>query len=387
MIRRIEALDIIRGLSIIGILFVNIHSFSWPEIYDSNPSEYWSLPFNHVVHDFLFVLFQSSFYPIFALLFGVSMTFIFKGAEKRGLNPYRIYTKRLIFLLGIGAFHAFFIWYGDILIIYALLGLVLLLFYRLKANTLLSLGVVLWLVPNSLYGLYLYISQTALVPYDNSLVIRTVTNAYQSGFWKIVAQNMEDWNQLYNLYSIPFIFVSIFPMFILGLAVAKKNWHVSIGGTSEQIKKTWIAAGVLGLFFKILPIFEPNNLLYAHIAEAFGGPLLGLFYALCITRCSPSGSYIEGIAAVGRMSMTNYLLQSILGFIIYKIGGLYGQLPPLVNLLVAMVIIAFQLTISAFWMKRFKSGPVELLWKKFTYGSTGGQVKKSKVALEYSEGS
>jgi uncharacterized protein len=115
MNQRLNYLDAIRGLAIIGILFMNINSYSWPDLYDSFPSTYWNKPWDHFVEFFTYVFVQSNLYPVFAVLFGISMSFIFKGAIRKGLNPYLVFSRRLLFLLLIGLVHGLFIWHGDIL--------------------------------------------------------------------------------------------------------------------------------------------------------------------------------------------------------------------------------------------------------------------------------
>ncbi|MEI2356680.1 DUF418 domain-containing protein [Mesobacillus zeae] len=369
MKRRIEYLDAVRGLSVIGILLVNIHSFSWPEIYDSIPSAYWSSEFEQKIHHFLSVFIQSSFYPLFALLFGISMNFIFKGAAARGLNPYIIFSKRLIFLFLLGGFHAFFIWYGDILMVYAVLGFLLLPCYKLSKEKLFLFGLLLWLLPNALYGGFLFISDPNLENGSNLPIIKVVIENYINGMTGRFTQNLIDWLYLYNAESWPFIFVSIFPMFLLGLSIAKSDWTTWIQTHPAKIKKMWFLSGGLGLALKILPLINPLYLLYHHIAEAFGGPILGLFYALTVIRLSSkSKRFIKGLSSIGRMSLSNYLFQSIIGWTIYKGLHLYGEIPASINILIALLIVFLQTILSRIWLLSHSSGPIEQIWNRATYG-------------------
>jgi uncharacterized protein len=182
MKERLLYLDAIRGLAITGILFVNIISFGWPELYDSNPSSFWTSSTEQWIHEFLRIFIQSNFYPVFAMLFGISLTFVYTSSEKRGFNPYYIFSRRLFFLLTIGAAHAFLIWYGDILLVYAALGLILLLFYRLKPKKILITAVIIWIIPNVLYGFLFILNETNLPTYNNTDVIQLVMNNYQRFF-------------------------------------------------------------------------------------------------------------------------------------------------------------------------------------------------------------
>lgn len=369
----------IRGFSIIGILFVNVQSFNWPELYDSFPSFYWKSSAEQFFQWFIFIIAHSSFYPLFALLFGISMGFIFESAKSRGLNPYFVFTKRLIALLVIGAVHAFLVWHGDILIVYAILGFLLIPLNHVRKNILLLVGLSILLIPNVIYSVFLYLSNYQIIPSADASTIQEVILNYRSGsIVGTLKQNFYDWIQLYNLQSIPFIFISIFPMFLFGLFITKSNWLTYITENAFKVKKAWLAAGVLGYSLKLLPLINPSYLLYYHLAETFGGPLIGLFYALTIILFAPKLTIIkEQISSIGRMSMTNYLLQSIIGFVIFKGFGFYGEISPVLNIGIAIVIVILQMVFSRQWLKFYSYGPIESIWRKVTYG----QIKDTRKLL------
>ncbi|RHW35946.1 DUF418 domain-containing protein [Neobacillus notoginsengisoli] len=364
---RIQALDSIRGFAIVGILLVNIISFSWPELYDSFPSSYWQSPTEQFLHNFSTIFAQSSFYPIFATLFGISMSFVFKSALRKGLNPYIIFSKRLLFLLLIGAAHAFFIWHGDILLIYAILGFLLMPFYRLKPKAIANTELFIWLIPNFLYGMYLYGSNFSLVPYNNSIIIQEIIDVYNSEFSARFFQNFHDW-QLSYVDSIPFIFISIFPMFLFGLAAAKSNLFNQFNKEKRILYVFWLISGALGLTLKTLFLIEPSYVLVIHLSEAFGGPILGLFYSLSIIMLGQRGTRIQAILAdIGRTSMSNYLFQSIVGLIIFRVFGFYGKVEPIATLTLAAIIILLQALLSRWWLMYHNYGPLEFVWKKVTF--------------------
>lgn len=365
---RIQVLDSIRGLAIIGIILVNVISFSWPELYDSYPSSYWNTPIENLIHWILLLFVQSSFYPVFAMLFGVSMFFVFNSAKKKGMNPYTVFLKRLIILLIIGLTHAIFIWHGDILVVYALLGLLLLPFYQLRAKSLLTIGFTLWMVPNALYALFLFVSNSKFVPYENGTNIQEVITQYQSGFPDVFIQNFQDWLQLYSFFSFPFLFFSIFPMFLFGLSLAKSNLLSLIAVKQLNVNTIWCCSGLVGLFLKALPLMDNHNMLFTHLAEAFGGPILGLFYALSIMIFANKHTRLQAaLSYVGRMSLSNYLFQSLTGFLIFKVFGFYGKASPLLTLAIAICILSIQLFLSKWWFIQNKIGPLEDIWRRLTY--------------------
>jgi uncharacterized protein len=112
MKERLLYLDVILGLPFTGILFVNIISFGWPQLYDSNPSSFWNTSTEQWIHEFLRFFIQSNFYPVFAMLFEISLTFVFKSAEKRDLTltiffqeDYLRSEQLMLFLNGMAIFY------------------------------------------------------------------------------------------------------------------------------------------------------------------------------------------------------------------------------------------------------------------------------------------
>jgi uncharacterized protein len=140
----------------------------------------------------------------------------------------------------------------------------------------------------------------------------------------------------------------------------------------------WIGIGIMGLTLKSLPVINPGYLLFSHLSEAFGGPLMGLFYALTIIHFSSRLKRITiGLSFIGRMSMSNYLLQSLIGFVLFKVIGLYGYSSPAANIGVALFIISVQIFLSGLLMRNNTYGPIEGIWRKVTYGKIDYQEKLS----------
>jgi uncharacterized protein len=116
------------------------------------------------------------------------------------------------------------------------------------------------------------------------------------------------------------------------------------------------------------------------ISESFGGPLLGIFYSLTIIKFYSKTSILQkGLSNIGRMSLSNYLLQSLIGMFIFKGLSFYGNSTPVMNLLISLVIIALQLVISHYWLRTHKYGPVESIWRKVTYGYMEKRTYNSSI--------
>ncbi|GKU84287.1 MULTISPECIES: DUF418 domain-containing protein [Niallia] len=364
-LERIHSIDVIRGFAILGIAFANILPLSTPILYDSFPSSLWTSSHDRLIEKLLFILAEGNFYSLFAMLFGFSFIIFMERSAAKGNNPYILFSKRQFILLGIGILHALFIWYGDILIVYALFGFLLLPLYK-APKWIISLMIAIVLLPNVviLYNLIGYNYDPAEY-LDYNYIVSVIMN-YQSGGTVGFLQNLYDWLNTYQPGNLPYLYMSIFPMFLIGVLIAKSK-SILLNITKKHYV-FWVVFGLVGLTIKLLPVVKPNSLLYLQAAESIGNPLMSLFYGLSIllmiTKLKGSLSLIGNI---GRTSMSNYLLQNIIGFVIFKVFHLYGTLPPTKLIIISFIVAVFQIWLSYIWLLLFKQGPIEFLWRRLTY--------------------
>lgn len=374
---RIISIDVMRGFALLGIFVVNMLFFHTPYIY-INPYTWYQNPSDYETFKMIDIFVQGSVYPLFSMLFGYGLAMQFMKTEANGQPFAKFAVRRLTVLLLIGCIHAFLIWSGDILITYAIAGFVLILMIRLKPIWLLFISIFLFLLPNGLlYGLaYLgsLFEQDAMIIYTGIQDIEASILAFGQGSWgDIFSQRLADWLYMNGngviLISILFIIV---PFLLLGAAAAK--WKLI--ERTRELKLFWIITVlvtlVVGTTIKWLPYLTEANLLTMGIQDTFGGPLQAIAYAGIITLvCSiPFATKIlSPIAKVGRMSMTIYLMQSIIATtIFYAYGfGLYGKIDISTGTWMAVGIFTLQIVFAEVWFMKFKQGPVELLWKKLTY--------------------
>ncbi|MCS6962969.1 hypothetical protein [Thermoflexus sp.] len=161
---RIQIVDILRGFALFGILFVNMPAFSQPFqalLFPMSPAALW---YDHAARWLIHFLGEGKFYTLFSLLFGLGFTLQMERIESRGGRFVLFYLRRLLVLLGIGIVHAFLIWAGDILILYALLGLLLLLFRKAQPRTLL-----VWIILLIALPLLLNAAVTGLVAWGRTV--------------------------------------------------------------------------------------------------------------------------------------------------------------------------------------------------------------------------
>jgi uncharacterized protein len=386
---RIEILDVLRGLAIGGILIGNMQWFSG---YGMMPAEFTAqIPLaDRITHFLVHFFVEGKFYSIFSFLFGFGFALQIARAEERGDTRASLFKRRLFWLLIIGLLHAYLLWAGDILSIYALVGFVLILFRRKSNESLLKWAFWLMLIPILTY-IVIYILFVAFVP-EKAL----------AGF---EAGQLERWNQMvrqvsrgsyleimgdFNLQYIVGRYAGlilqmrlpkILAMFLLGFYAYRRGFFQDPARHQPLIRRVLIYALFLGLIgnvaFAALAKSEadfpptPSGIVGV-IAYAFGVPALALFIIALITTLWQKSVWrapLTFLAPVGRMALTNYIMQSVICVLIFYGFGFaqYGSFGALSATLLALSIFLFQIIVSALWLKYFQYGPLEWIWRQLTY--------------------
>jgi len=392
---RIEVLDVIRGFALLGILIANMAMFNSPAAYlEVLGKNMWTGFWDTTTASFINLLIQGKFYTMFSFLFGLGFAIFFERAKAKTTKPKLLFYRRLFVLLLIGLAHAFFIWHGDILVTYALLGFLLPLFFNRKPKTLLIWAISLFI--GFILFMALAMGLLALVKTMNEGVIANAMqpmfaimesriesslHAYGHGtFAEIMAQRTSDTLFGYsNLFSLIFI---ILPVFLLGLYAGKRKIFQNIEENLNLIKKAWKWGLVIGLTMSIVKFICKNLVagdptsFYTVIqigAGFFGDIGLCLFFMTSIILLCQNKKWIlkfKPLAFAGRMALSNYLFQSIVcTTIFYSYGlGIYGKVGSALGFVLTIFIFTTQIIISKFWLKHYQFGPVEWVWKSLTYG-------------------
>lgn len=374
--KRISTLDVLRGISLLGIVIVNIISFNAPVLY-YNPYEWWK-DGDAAVYKWVEIIFQSSFYPIFAMMFGYGSGILRDRIKEKGLTFSKIYIKRLLFLLLIGLLHAFLIWSGDILANYAIYGMLLMVLLELSGEVLMISGIMLFLIPNLLFILYILVN--ALIDPNTTLMYADIANvnkafnAYTTGsYWEITKQRVEDWTAVNGSSNLFFSVFSILPLMMIGAGASKMKWLQNAKTHKRKWLFLFIVSFIVGIFLKSLPVIIDSNLAFKLVQQSIGGTIFSFaivaFIVLLMTNriCE---KILRPIAAAGRMSLTIYLVQSIVGSLIfYHYGlGLYGGLTLLSCVMIGIFIYIIQVILAEIWFMMFQYGPLEKVWRMVTYG-------------------
>ncbi len=386
---RIEVVDILRGFAIFGILLVNMYGFAGMDL---NTQNYSGL--DRVVVILILLLAQAKFYSLFSFLFGWGMWIQMSRAMAKGINFVPTYVRRMLVLLLIGILHGIFIWTGDILTVYAILGLLLLLFRKSSERTLL-IAISLFL----LWPIIVNMPGQAMDGFRDAYaeITSTLRNfgpqsdaVYLNGtYWQITERRFQEFvgGQTWFIYWIG----NVFSMFLLGFYAGKRGYFRDINGNLPIFRRTmWIGltVGLLLNGISVLVATRPDLVApewqrFVRIStRTIGAPALMLFYVSAITLLSQRVKWrnrLAHLAPVGRMALTNYLLQSVVvSLIFYGYGfGLSGEIGPTVGLILTVLVFLGNIRFSAWWMERYRFGPMEWLWRTLTYGRRQ-QIRKGK---------
>lgn len=385
VVNRIELLDVIRGFALVGILFANILSWSGIKFLPFDVIEsFGNLEVDTKLYRILKFFVDTKFYTIFSLLFGIGFSLqISKNKDNPAFPP--LYFRRLALLLLIGLVHAL-IWSGDILMLYALMGFVLLALRNVSQKSVLKLSVLFFIAPLFLDIIYMHtfardlaeLPKTALKVYPDMSPEEVVAGFQSMNFLTVLKTNFH--NIIWRWYDfIP----SGRPFKILGLFLLG-SYLYSSGYFEEKVGKfkTWIVWMVLGFGFTALAITlkggvsayskDWSNILYKLIHE-IGQVTLALSYisllAILLNKF-PKFYLWDALKAYGRMSLTSYIGHTILGVIaFYPIIGFnyHGSLSLEHIFYIGAIILATQILFSLLWFKWFKFGPIEWAWRCLTY--------------------
>ncbi|WP_082234680.1 DUF418 domain-containing protein [Halobacillus massiliensis] len=371
---RLSWIDAARGLAILGIFMVNMPAFNAPFFLYGGGDEYWTSTTDQFVESLIDIFFQASFYTLFSLMFGFGLYMMKERLELKNMNYRSVIVRRLLVLIGFGLIHAFFIWHGDILLSYGVLGLVMMAFFNVSPKALLIWAFSMLAVLVVPFTLALYGVRNMLGGFSNEARVQNALQNYGNGsLIDIWQQNLNDWMYSNNLGTVPFLALSLIPMFLIGAYIAKKRWLHEPEFHMKSIKRWWAVTGLLFILFKAGPYVIGNPEWLQLLQDNIGGSASAVFYLLSITlvfRTKAGSKILKPLTWVGRMSLSNYIIQSVISFgLFYSAGfGLYGQVSPLSSVLLVLLIFTIQAAASKAWFVKFRYGPLEWLWRTLTYG-------------------
>jgi uncharacterized protein len=398
---RSTLIDALRGFALCGVLLSNsIVWFSGRALIPAAQAEALARSPQEKVISNVFQLFvNQKFLTIFAFLFGLSFSLQLSRAGARGAAILPLYVRRLLVLLGFGGVHYFALWSGDILHTYALVGFLLLLFYKSSNRTLLTWWVVLVGVVPLLVAAGLRWGPVFLHGAEAAKALKEMTQAQEAeqraallaalssdSFWTSQLGNARFCLEVLLRPGQLLVISLTLGRFLLGLLAGRLGVLQDVERHRHLLRRIWWGGLVLGLLIGIpglvvlrlrnAGVWTPPDNLWMFLLnglQEMGTSVLGVafvaFFALLFQR-EWWRRVLSFLAPVGRMALTNYLVQTVVSICIYDGWGLglIGGAPVSRSAALALGIFAAQVGTSHWWLKRFRFGPAEWLWRSLTYG-------------------
>ena len=389
--RRLDAVDMVRGFALFGVLLVNMYNFG-----ASDPLN-WGAPIDELAFSVKRFFFETKSWRLFSFLFGFGFALQMLRAEQRGASFLPFYLRRLAVLFVIGMAHAL-LYDGDILMYYAELGLILVLFRKVPPNVLLVVSAILIMafpVERAVTSLIegpqnISSPDVRLEKARERLEERRQSHVYSVGsIGDVMAHNAQAIppNVVTDLRGSESA-LATFAMFLLGLYAGRRRIFHDVEAHRVLIQRVFVWGLSIGLLsmsgerilhltvgYSIFSSVQEATVLQQFIGDtlfAFGSTALCLGYAAAITLAAQHDGWkriVSPLGAVGRLALTTYIVQTLM-FTTLFYGYAFGQvfrIGPATVTAYALLFFSIQIVACAWWVRRFRFGPMEWLWRTLSY--------------------
>lgn len=383
---RIHSIDMLRGFALLGILIMNIISFSNIGIGYVNPTLGAGLEgYNKWIHAFSHLFADMRFMSIFSILFGAGVLLFADNALKKGRKAKKFHYRRMFLLFLFGLIHAYLIWMGDILVMYSICGSMVFLMRNWKIKTLVIVASIFFAIPILFsFATYFFTPPDQLqeifqfwtpsqAEVDEEIV------AYRGSYLDQMGPRSASAFQLQTLLFLMEQMWRILSMMMLGMILYRKGVLSAERGKSFY-QKLFLIGTSAGLFISSIGLYRSythdwDGIWYMNIGHFYNyvaSLLVALGYIGLVMLWSRSNVLIgfqNRLKAVGRLAFTNYILSSVIcTFIFYGHGlGLYATFDRLQQWGVVLFVWLILLIVSPIILKKYKQGPLESIWRKLTY--------------------
>ena len=393
---RFGSIDTLRGVALLGIFVMNIPVFALTGTAFFNPPVAGGFEgVNYLTWLASHLLFDMKMMAIFSMLFGAGVALMAERMAATGRSAAGVHYRRMGWLLVIGMVHAYVIWFGDILVAYALVGMLVYPMRRLPAvwlvviaGSLLAVGMVLtglqqamfeWLRGSTQPDMVEAWAETKTMFFPTEDFLEEERGKALGGFFERIGANAGDVLFMQTYVFGAFIFWRVAALMLLGVALHKCG--VFKAARSSRFYAILLVAGLvvggglvaLGVSVNHANEFDPIAFFgvvgWFNYAGSVGMALAWIGLVMLVCKSGVLGIVRHALASVGRMALTNYLMQSLIGaFIFYGWGlGYFGQLDRIQYVPIVLGVWALQLILSPLWLFRFRYGPMEWLWRSLTY--------------------
>jgi uncharacterized protein len=378
---RIQALDLLRGWAMFGVLWSNLNDW-----YGTTEE---TTRFDRILSFSQEWLVESRFYTLLCFLFGIGFGIQLMRATERGTSLQRTYVRRSAALLAIGLIHGLLIWRGDILTLYALVSFSLLLFRDSTPRQQLAWAAGIALFSTEVITRVRWLAgQRYMVPREQATTANWI---YGHGKYVQIAQqrvhDFADWWGRWGLVT----YFSVLAMFLVGVWAIRSGFARRVFAEPRTTRRFLAGCVVVALVGYAAEIFGAKLLMPARPVEATTMSVMlswrafvvraldwsveasGLAYAaalLLVFQTKRGARLLAPLAATGRMALTTYLTQSVVCTTLFYSYGfrLTGRVGYTGMFVITVVLFAVQMAVSVWWLRRYRFGPVEWLWRTLTYG-------------------
>ncbi|GEK58927.1 hypothetical protein CHL76_06490 [Marinococcus halophilus] len=388
---RIHTIDMLRGFALLGIILANMAAFKalgfsqYADMVNTSLTE--TTAADQAVNTLLDFFVIGKFYPLFSFLFGLGFYMFYQRLTEKNFSADRIFQRRLLFLLFIGTIHLVFLWSGDILHLYAVTGFFLLMFTYRSSKAVLTWALGLIFASGFFMTLLLTAASAGTASMSPEPAERSVASGISvmkdGSYIDILTYRLSN-EVIFVLLQLPFSVPFILGLFLLGFYFGRRNMFTEAAAHLRTWKRLFIHSLWLGLILNavVTALKQEWITLPGGISAGLGdglnyiaGPVLTLWYVSSFVLAAKSQSlrhFLLPFASMGRLALTNYLMQTIIAVLLFHgYGlGLFGEVSVTGGFITALVIYIVQLAGSHWYMKKFSQGPIEYLWRKWTYART-----------------
>lgn len=384
---RVVALDVLRGFALLGILLMNIQSFSMPGAAYLNPTAFGDLEGpNYLVWVLSHIFADQKFMSLFSMLFGVGILLFSQSIEAKGLRATALHYRRTFWLLMFGLLHGYLFWYGDILFSYAMCGLWVYWFKNRSVKALIALGII-FIGISSMLDIATGLSIPHIPPEATSGMSQS-WQPTQEHINKEITEYTASWLSAFEhridatFFMQTYVFLNTFVwraggMMLIGMGLYKSGFF-TLTFSTRRYAQLAISAMIPGLTIVLIGLHLNHqngfslefSMFLGNQFNYWGSILVAMAYAaLCMIMVKQKWlpDFQSILASVGRTAFSQYILQTLICTTLFYSLGLFATFSRTQQLLLVLLIWTIQLIIAPLWLKRFKFGPMEWLWRSLTY--------------------
>ncbi len=380
---RIEQIDILRGFALFGVLIVNSLGYNSSFFDFGGFYSAFTDSLNSSIYSYITGYGADKFIGLFSFLFGVGFSIMYLKNEHSEIQFTKFYLRRLLILMVFGIVHIVFFWAGDILFTYSLVGIILLSLRKLPSKLLLLISVLMYFFP------IIYIALNVSYPFlpnalssTSNITMPEVLNTYSKGTYpevfKLRLHEYFSFRYINLIYYAP----KVISLFLFGYIFYKHKFFKKINASTSKYLVVSIFLLILGVVLNTYTMEIANSIvdmgvspyattLYMLIFEITNVVLIFsyILMVLTLTQSKFFGYILNPLKYIGRMSLTNYLFYSIIfTTVMYSYGfGNFGSFEPWQLLVISVLFFVIQIITCKIWLQHFRFGPLENLWRKFTY--------------------